>query len=310
MVQSWMRMTPSPIRGPRPFRLSFACWPSALLALALATALTVMPALAQGDAGRLGREAVAIPNFWDRQNAPNKPDLTGLRVIRFITDDQYPPLHFLDAEGLPTGFSVDLARAVCDVLQVACTIQVRRFDTLLDSLAESRGDAIAAAIPIRETLRQRFSVTSPYYRTPARFVARAGGNLPDPTAEALVGHSVGVVEQSSHAAYLRALFPGAKVQGFLNLGLAQDALRDGKIDYVFADGLGLALWLNGSDATGCCRFAGGAFTESRFFGEGVGFITRRDDAVLRQALDYGLQKVWEDGTYAELFLRYFPVSFY
>ncbi|CAH1656366.1 Amino acid ABC transporter substrate-binding protein (PAAT family) [Chelatococcus asaccharovorans] len=289
-------------------------WPRFVTAAVLAALLVAVfgtgPSLSQDGRLRAGPGEVVVPNFWDRQNSPNKPDLTGVRVIRFLTDDLYPPLHFADAEGLPAGFSVDLARAVCDVLQVACTIQVRRFDTLLDSLAESRGDVIAAAIPIREGLRQRFTVTSPYYRTPARFVARAGGDLPEPTVETLVGRTVGVVAQSAHGAYLKVMFPGAKVGTFPNLGLAQDALRDGKVDYVFADGLSMALWLNGSDAAGCCRFIGGPYTESRYFGEGVGFIIRRDDPILRQALDYGLQKVWEDGTYAELFLRYFPVSFY
>ncbi|MFC7396073.1 transporter substrate-binding domain-containing protein [Chelatococcus sp. GCM10030263] len=258
----------------------------------------------------VARAEVVVPNFWDPAASLNKPDLAGLRVIRFLTDDQYPPLHFVDAEGLPTGFSVDLARAICDVLQVACTIQVRRFDTLLDSLAESRGDAIAAAIPITATLRQRFAVTAPYHRMPARFVTRDGVDLPDPSAASLAGHSVGVVEKSAHAAYLTAVFPAAKQQSFASLNLAEDALREGKVDYLFADGLSLAVWLNGKDAGGCCRFRGGAYTESRYFGEGVGFITRRDDQTLRRALDYGLQKVWQDGTYTELFLRYFPVSFY
>ncbi|CAH1677986.1 Amino acid ABC transporter substrate-binding protein (PAAT family) [Hyphomicrobiales bacterium] len=304
-------MKPSPSRIVRIVR---ALWPRSAIAAVIAVSLVLAAgagaSFAQDGRPRAASDEVAVPNFWNRQNVPNKPDLTGLRVIRFLTDDLYPPLHFADAEGLPTGFSVDLARAVCDVLQVACTIQVRRFDTLLDSLAESRGDAIAAAIPIREELRQRFSVTSPYYRTPARFVARSGGDLPEPTAETIVGRTVGVVQQSAHRAYLKAAFPGAKVETFINLGLAQDALRDGKVDYVFADGLSMALWLNGSDAAGCCRFIGGPYTESRYFGEGVGFITRRDDPILRQALDYGLQKVWEDGTYAELYLRYFPVSFY
>jgi len=279
-----------------PFRRFFA---------ALVTALAVLT-----SSMAAARAEVVVPNFWDAAASPNKPDLAGLRVIRFLTDDQYPPLHFVDAEGLPTGFSADLARAVCDALQVACTIQVRRFDTLLDSLAEKRGDAIAAAIPITASLRERFAVTAPYHRTPARFAARLGAELPDPSPAALAGRSVGVVEKSAHAAYLAATFPGARPQNFPSLNAAEDALREGKVDYLFADGLSLALWLNGKDAAGCCSFRGGAYTENRFFGEGVGFITRREDQTLRQALDYGLQKVWQDGTYTELFLRYFPVSFY
>jgi polar amino acid transport system substrate-binding protein len=48
--------------------------------------------------------------------------------------------------------------------------------------------------------------------------------------------------------------------------------------------------------------------ESRFFGEGIGLLTRKDDDVLRRTLDYGLQQLWDDGKYAEIYLRFFPVS--
>ena len=48
----------------------------------------------------------------------------------------------------------------------------------------------------------------------------------------------------------------------------------------------------------------------RYFGEGIGFIVRREDEALRRALDFALQKLWDDGVYTELYLRYFPVSFY
>jgi hypothetical protein len=46
---------------------------------------------------------------------------------------------------LPIGFNVDLARAICEELGVTCTIQVRRFDTLLAALesgAGRRGDRL------------------------------------------------------------------------------------------------------------------------------------------------------------------------
>ena len=35
-----------------------------------------------------------------------------------------------------------------------------------------------------------------------------------------------------------------------------------------------------------------------------------DDAALAAAFDYALQEISRDGTFAELYLRYFPVSFY
>lgn len=278
-------------------RLSLLC-----VAAAAACAWSVLVAQAA--------ESVVIPNFWDPRARADKPDLGSLRVIRFLTDDEYPPLHFADADGSPTGFSVDLARAACEKLQVACTIQTRRFDTLLDGLAERRGDAIAAAIPITAALRERFSTTRPYHRMPARFAVRKEGAPPEPSAAALANRSVAVVGGSAHEAYLTTFFPQANRRTHSDIAAARTALRRGEADYLFADGMTLAIWLGGSDAGGCCVFAGGPYLSVRHFGEGIGFIVRREDEALRRALDFALQKLWDDGVYSELYLRYFPISFY
>src|SRR5215213_4162231 len=116
---------------------------------------------------------VAIPNLWDPRARQERPDLSGLRTVRFLTDDDFPPLHFVGPDGAPTGFSVELARAACERLGITCTIQARRFDTLADALSEARGDVIAAAMPITPALRRRFSVALPYFSLTARFAARA-----------------------------------------------------------------------------------------------------------------------------------------
>ena len=42
----------------------------------------------------------------------------------------------------------------------------------------------------------------------------------------------------------------------------------------FADGLTFAVWLNGELSGACCAFFGGPYSESRFFGEGVGIAVR------------------------------------
>jgi polar amino acid transport system substrate-binding protein len=273
-------------------------WRAALLALA---ALPFAPAasLAQG---------VQIPNFWDPRARIERPDLTGFRTVRFLVDDEFPPLHFSAFDGAPTGFSVELARAACERLSLACTVQVRRFDTLLDALAERNGDVVAAAIPITAALRQRFSVTAPYFKIPGRFAARKDRALAEPRGRTLQGRSVAVVQGTAHEAFLKLLVPGAELRSLPDLASAEAALRAGEVDYVFADGLSLALWLGGSTGSECCRFLGGPFLESRFFGEGIGFIVRPEDEVLRRALDHALQRLWDEGKYAELYLRFFPVS--
>ena len=64
---------------------------------------------------------------------------------------------------IPPGFNVDLARLVCDEIKVTCTIQMRRFETLLDAIASNRGDAIIASLAVTPQLRARLDFTDPYY---------------------------------------------------------------------------------------------------------------------------------------------------
>ncbi|WP_164142506.1 transporter substrate-binding domain-containing protein, partial [Serratia marcescens] len=66
-------------------------------------------------------------------------DLTRVPQIRFLTEDDYPPFNFAGPAGQPVGFNIDLARALCEELRVPCTIQVRRWDTLLESLDRNNG---------------------------------------------------------------------------------------------------------------------------------------------------------------------------
>jgi polar amino acid transport system substrate-binding protein len=285
--------------GPRPFARSSRGGIVRLFGLLAIGFLCLGPAVAQ---------PVAIPNFWDPRARPERPDLTGTRTLRFLTDDDYPPLHFAGPDGAPTGFAVELARAACERLALACTVQVRRFDTLLDALAENRGDVISAAVPINAALHRRFAVTLPYFRIPARFAVRRDKELAPPQPGAVEGRTVGVVEGTAHEAFLDASFAKAKRRAFPDLTSAQVALRRGEVDYLFADALGLALWIGGTDAAGCCAFAGGPYLDSRYFGEGVGFVLRHDDEIVRRALDYALHRLWDEGKYAELYLRFFPIS--
>lgn len=253
---------------------------------------------------------VWIPGYWDTRRPPDKLEASPIRVVRFLVDDDYPPFHYATPDGSLAGFSVDLARALCARLKLACTIQARRWDTLADSLAEGRGDAIIAAMRITPELRARFRVTQPWHRSPARFVARVGGEAADMSVDAMAGRKVAVVGGSAHAAFLRDQFPKTEALEAASLDEALARLRGGGVDFAFADGMALSLWLNGSASGGCCAFAGGPYLDSRYFGEGVGILVRKDDAALKKMLDYALQLAAGDGTYAELYLKYFPVGIY
>jgi polar amino acid transport system substrate-binding protein len=90
----------------------------------------------------------------------------------------------------------------------------------------------------------------------------------------------------------------------------QADLKAGKIAGTFGDGMRLAFWLAGSDAGGCCRFVGGPYLAPEYLGTGLAIATEIDDPLLTAAFDYALQQIAVKGRFAELYLRYFPVSFY
>jgi polar amino acid transport system substrate-binding protein len=253
---------------------------------------------------------VNVPGFWDPKRRPERPDLPRTTTIRFITEEDYPPFNFKGPDGQPIGFNIDMARALCNELSLNCTIQVRRFDTILLALEQNAADAAIASLAITKETRKRVQFTDRYYRTPARFAARNDFSDADITPESIIGKKVTVVAGSAHEAYLRDFFAETAIVSVPNLEEAVTTLKRGDAELVFADGIALAFWLNGSGSEKCCAFRGGPFTESRYFGEGIGIAVRRENETLRQALNHALFRLWEKGIFADLYLRYFPVGFY
>jgi polar amino acid transport system substrate-binding protein len=283
--------------------------------LALAAMLLTAVAGLLGSAPRASAQdgvalpvGAGVPGFWDPRRRPERPDLSRIQSIRFLTELDYPPFNYAGPDGNPTGFNIDLARQLCDEIKTSCTIQARRFDLLLDALDDNRGDAVIASIAITPATRRRVDFTDPYYRTPARFVARAESPIRDVLPELVEGKKIAVVAGTAHEAFLKEMFTAAEVRAYANAEAAREALRNQDVDLLFGDGVTLAFWINGSESAGCCAFRGGPFLESRYFGEGVGITVRRGNDLLRQALNWALFRQWEKGAFTDLWLRYFPIS--
>jgi polar amino acid transport system substrate-binding protein len=303
---SFKRLRPEAKRSCRASALSWTC-----IAPRLTNAVTLgvflwgaMASVAQSD------ESVFLPNFWDPQHRLEKPDLGGIHSLRFLTEDDYPPFNFTAPDGTLAGFNIDLSRAICEELKVTCTVQARRWDTLIDSLNDGHGDALIASLAINHETRTKLDFTTPYYKTPARFVVRSASDITDFSPDGLAGKTIGVEARSAHEAYLKIFFPKSALKTFETPVSLRAALKKGDIDALFGDAVTLSQWLNGTDAQNCCAFRGGAFTEARFFGEGVGIAVKKGNATLRRALDYALAALAEKGVYADLYLKYFPIGIY
>lgn len=253
--------------------------------------------------------AVLLPSQLAAQVASlSEPTEQVRRVaIRFMTDSDYPPFHYYDEDGVLTGFNVDMARAICLELSVACDIQVRGWNELLPSLQRGDTDAVIASHAITPALLKTYDVTDRYYFTPARFVGKREGPSITATPEGLRGKRIGVVRGSAHEAYARTFFPNSAIVPLESAELAWDAVRTGGgVDVAFGDGIALTFWVNGTLSRGCCELKGGPFFEPKYFGDGVGIVIPKTDPQLKGLINTALVRIRASGRYEELLLRYFP----
>lgn len=259
-----------------------------------------------------GAQQPAIPGFWDTKERLAKPDLSALPRLRFLTTTDFPPFNFLDGTGRLAGFHVDLARGICAELDILekCQIQALPWGELDPALAGKEGEAIIAGISVTAETRAKYDFSRSYLQFPARFVVPTASTFAEPVHAKAAGWRIGVIAGSAHERMLRDYFPDVKVVTYSKQEWLLDDLKSGKIGAAFGDGMRLAFWLAGSDSANCCRFAGGPYLAPEYLGVGLTIATTRHNPVLVQAFDYALQQIAMKGVFAELYLRYFPVSFF
>lgn len=254
----------------------------------------------------------AIPDFWDAKERLAKPDISDLARMRFLTTVDFPPFNFIDSSGRLTGFHIDLARAICRELDIVakCQIQALPWGELESALKNGQGEAIIAGVAVTEENRAKYAFSRSYLRFPARFITLKSKAMAEPLFDKLKGERVGVVAGSAHEQMLRDYFPDVEVVTFERQEQVLADLKAGKIAAAFGDGMRLGFWLAGSDSADCCRFSGGPYLAPEYLGSGLAIAVAPENAKLAAAFDYALHEINAKGTFAELYLRYFPVSFY
>lgn len=251
--------------------------------------------------------ALSVPFHFDPGARVEAPDPGVVPAIRFLTTTDYPPFNFRASDGELIGFNVDLARAICNVLEVGCTIQAWPWDQAADALADNQGDALIAGLAITPQTAERFDFSHTYMMLPGRFVT-ARTEAPRFDARALDDAKVAVRQGSDHAAFMLSYLPKADTAEFETESAALEALAAGEADAYFGDALRASFWLNRNPA--CCAFAGEAYFRTDLFGRGLAVAFPAGHNAVRGAVDWALVRLKQDGTLDQLYLRWFPVSFY
>jgi len=257
--------------------------------------------------GVAGSPAQTLPYHADPSARDLVPNLAAVPNIRFLTTADFPPFNYRDKTGELIGYNIDLARALCADLAIACTIQAWPWAQVGKALEDGQGDALIAGLAMTRENGAFYDFTNVYLMLPGRFVTLKPAADPlDP--KTLAGKTVAVRKGSAHEEFMRRYLPDAKLAEFDSEPNALAAVRDKKADAEFGDAMRASFWFN--DNPDCCAFAGPPYFKQDLFGEGLSVAVAPGHDAVRQAIDYGLARLKKSGALDEIYLRWFPVSFY
>ncbi|HEV3248773.1 MAG TPA: transporter substrate-binding domain-containing protein [Beijerinckiaceae bacterium] len=251
--------------------------------------------------------AIALAGFAPAQHALGDPAKAAQeeKPLVLLTEAAHPPYAYLSEKGEMVGFEIDLMNAICARIKRSCLFKHREFDRLVPSLLAGKGDAIVSSLDITDERREKFTLSEPYFRMPALFVARKDEVPKALTPEALANVSIGALRDSPFASLVENRFPDSPLSTYAtqieaNLDLAAD-----RVDLVIGDEMSLRDWLKTAPEASCCTAAGRVDDPERIAGEGFAIVVRKGDDGLKQKFDAALKELRGDGSYATIARRYF-----
>lgn len=225
------------------------------------------------------------------------------------SDIPYAPFEFTDpGSDEVKGFDVDLVTAIAATFGVTdVTFQRESFDTIFSSTAQGRFDVAASSITITDERKKTVAFSEPYFEANQSVMVRAedakgldalGGKTitPEEAQTALKDLTIGV-QRGTTGAELAAKVPGAELSQFQIVDDAFNALIAGRVDVVLND---YAISAYATVAKPDLKVVAKVSPS-----ESYGFAFPPDSTALVEAFNAGLAKVKADGTYAEIYKKWF-----
>lgn len=252
----------------------------------------------------------------DQQAAAGELKLVEEGRLKVGSDIPYPPFEFNAKGGELAGFDVEVVRAVAERLGLENDDEdwiTTDFGTIFEQLkGATRFDIVAAAVTgyapsgsaAADTVAERVKVvdfTEPYYPSLQSLTVDAKKNPDIKSVDDLPkGARVGVQSATTGAFYAQEnLGPkGIELVEFEKAPAMYQALLGGQLVGVFND---LPVSIDAIKDTPDLEVV-----EQVETGEEYAFAVAKDNPELKEAINDALAEIFEDGTYAEIFKKYFP----
>jgi polar amino acid transport system substrate-binding protein len=229
--------------------------------------------------------------------------------VRVLVDDGFPPFHYRDDNNRLVGLNIEIANAVCSELRMRCETRVAPFAELLPALARNEADVVVSALRLGPQALANAEPTRPFYRALGHFATTNGSPFTSASPQSLAGRRIGVRSGTAHEAWLKRYYTDSEIVPFAAEETAESALQKGNVDVVFDDAIKLIYWIKGEAARGCCKLLDGGYVDPAYFSQPLSLLVHRGRTDnLRDAIDWALDRLQTNGTFATLFRRYVPLD--
>ncbi|ACL65144.1 histidine kinase [Anaeromyxobacter dehalogenans 2CP-1] len=214
-------------------------------------------------------------------------------------DRDYPPYEFLDRDGKPAGFNVELTRAIAEVTGMRVEIRLGAWSEMRAALAAGRIDALQG-MSWSEQRAAEVDFSPPHLVVNHAIFARKGTPAVA-SLEALRGHAVAVHRDGIMDDQLTTLGMGDRL---LRTDTPADALRllaSGKGEYAVVAALPGTFIIRELKLTNLDPVAHSVASQR------YGYAVRKGDAALRSRFDEGLAILKQTGRYEALRQRWLGV---
>jgi arginine/ornithine transport system substrate-binding protein len=229
------------------------------------------------------------------------------KTVRFGIEGAYPPFSWTEADGSLKGFDVDMANALCDEMKVKCKLVAQDWDGIIPSLLARKYDAIIAAMSITEERKKKIDFTGKYALIPNKFIAKKGAGL---NFEQLDGVKIGVQRATTHDKYISDNYKDVEIVRYGTFDEAYLDLANGRIAAVLGDASALEEGVINKAGGDAYEFVGPSLTDPKWFGEGFGIATRKQDKDLTNKLNAAIKSLRAKGEYQKIAAKYFNYDVY
>ncbi len=214
------------------------------------------------------------------------------------SDTAFPPFEFIEGDEV-MGFDVDLMNAIGDKLGLEVVFMTEIFDTLIPTLkAGGKFDVIASGMTIKPDRQEEIDFSDPYYDSNQSLVMQKGATYNG--VEDLAGKKIGVQSGTTGEAWAQENIADATLVPFKNATDAFAALQAGNVDAVVND-LPVSTELLKEDDRGM------EIVAQIPTGEQYGFGVSKDNPGLLAAINKALAELRADGTYDEIYQKWFGI---